>query len=331
MSTHDPGHPPGSSHVGEQVADPATIRRTRRRRAWTAGFVVIVLVLAVALATPAILRLARPAQGPGPWPPSPRARVEVIDIPSTALGRSMPALVWLPGGTPPDAGLPLVVLFHGQGGDPSAWFHGVGADLEAERLMAEGRITPVALVSAGIANSMGIDSVPADDGYDHGAYGTWLADELVPAIAARYPVSQAPWDHYAAGFSMGGYAALHLAFRHPDRFGGVGGLSPAVALDIQPERTWLYRDEADRDAHDPQRLAATAPLADLRVFLGYGATDYDWIIEGTRVLADRLAARGVPMLLAEPPPTGHDGETWRSLTTPMLLFLLGDTGSTGRD
>ena len=157
------------------------------------------------------------------------------------------------------------------------------------------------LVSAGIDNSMGLDSEPADDGYDHGAYGRYLADDLIPAIVDRYPVSTDPRDHFAAGLSMGGYAALHLAFRHPARFGGVGGLSPAVALDIQPQRAWLYRDEVDRDANDPQRLALRAPLDEMRVYLGYGATDYAWIIDGTRVLADRLATRDVPVLLADAP------------------------------
>jgi hypothetical protein len=84
----------------------------------------------------------------------------------------------------------------------------------------------------------------------------------------------------------------------------------------------MYRDDAHRDANDPQRLAATAPLEGSRVFLGYGATDYDWIIEGTQVLGDTLASRDVPVLLSDPPPTGHDGETWKALTRPMLEWLL---------
>lgn len=279
-------------------------------------------VTLTALAIPVVVRFATPSPGPGPWPPDPRTGVEVVDIPSAALGGSMPALVWTPDGVPSDTPLSLVVLFHGQGGDASAWFHAIGADLIAQRLIAEARITPVMLVSAGIANSMGIDSVPGDDGYDHGAYGTYLADELVPWLLDRYPISADPDEHFVAGLSMGGYASLHLAFRHPERFGGVGGLSPAVALDIQPERAWLYRDAAHRDANDPQRLAAQAPLGDLRVFLGHGEADYDWIVTGTRVMAQRLEARGVTTLLADAPPTGHDGATWQTLTTPMLEWFL---------
>jgi hypothetical protein len=62
------------------------------------------------------------------------------------------------------------------------------------------------------------------------------------------------------------------------------------------------------------------------VFLGYGATDYDWIIEGTRVLARTLESRDVVHLLADPPPSGHDGDTWKTLTRPMLEWLLAHRG-----
>ena len=155
-----------------------------------------------------------------------------------------------------------------------------------------------------------------------GAYGTWIADELVPALAAHYPVSTDPRDHHLAGLSMGAYAALHAVFRHPERFGGVGALSPAITLDTHPERAWMYPDEAARDAADPLRLATTAALDGHPLFVGYGATDYGWIIEGSHELERRLTARGLEVTVGEPPPTGHETATWRALTPHMLETLL---------
>ena len=179
------------------------------------------------------------------------------------------------------------------------------------------------LVSARIDDSMGIDSVDSDDGYDHGAYGAWIADELVPSLAARYPVSTDQREHHLAGMSMGAYAALHAVFRHPERFGGVGALSPAITLGTHPERAWMYPDDATRDAFDPLRLALTGPLDGQPIFVGYGAADYDWIIEGSHELERRLTARGVDVTVGEPPPTGHETATWQALAPHMLQTLLG--------
>ncbi len=293
---------------------------THRGRLWTrAG----VLILVVAALTAGVTWVVQRSQRTDRELPPPRAGVQAISIPSVALGRDMPALVWLPEPLEPSRTYPLVVLFHGQGGDVGAWFQGIGIDDIARDLIAQGLIPPAILVSAAIDNSMGIDSVPSEDGYDHGRYGTWIADELVPALSARYPVSADPRDHYLAGLSMGGYSALHAVFRHPERFGGVGALSPAITLGTHPERAWMYPDAATRDAYDPLRLAMTAPLIGLRVFVGYGATDYDWIIEGSHELERRLSARGLPVTMGDAPPTGHETATWQALAGPMLRALLG--------
>jgi enterochelin esterase-like enzyme len=278
---------------------------------------------AIVVVTAAVTWVARRDPGAEPEPLPPRAGVESIALPSTALGRDMPALVWLPEQPRPGATYPLVVLFHGQGGDEGAWFDGVGIDEIARDLIDGGRIPPTILVSARIDDSMGIDSVESDDGYDHGAYGTWIENELVPALAARYPVSADPRDHHLAGLSMGAYAALHAVFLHPERFGGVGALSPAITLDTQPVRAWMYPDEMARDANDPLRLALTAPLSGEPVFVGYGAADYDWIIEGSHELERRLMARGLPVTMGDPPPTGHETATWQALAPAMLETLLG--------
>ncbi len=36
-------------------------------------------------------------------------------------------------------------------------------------------------------------------------------------------------------------------------------------------------------------------------------------------MAQGLDARDIAVRLADPPPSGHDGATWRALTTPMVL------------
>jgi enterochelin esterase-like enzyme len=69
-------------------------------------------------------------------------------------------------------------------------------------------------------------------------------------------------------------------------------------------------------------LARTAPLGNLRVFLGRGDRDDGWIVDGTDTLAARLAEWGRevgPTIV----PGGHEAAAWRALTAPMLESLLG--------
>lgn len=256
------------------------------------------------------------------------AGIQRITIHSTALGKEMPAQVFIPAKVDPDARLPVLYLFHGRYGDEQGWMGGrigrpgVGIHDIAQDLIDAGRIRPVIIVSARIDDSYGVDSPPADDGYAHGLYERYIVDELMPAIEARYPISTDPSDRAMAGLSMGGFAALHAAFRYPERFGAVGGLSPAVFLGTLSDRDFIYPDETARREHDPLRLARTAPIAHLRVFLGTGLRDYSWIVQATDALSQRLQERGIRVARTAAP-GGHDVDTWRELAPGMLETLVG--------
>ena len=248
-------------------------------------------------------------------------------IHSAALGRDMRVEVVLPSRLEPSKRYPVVYLFHGRGGDETSWFaghagDGIGVDRITGDLVEAKRIPPLVLVSVEIDDSYGVDSPPSNEGYAHGAYERYILDDLIPSIEARYPVATDAAERFIAGYSMGGFAALHAAFRHPAMFAGVGALSPAVFRGTFADRAWLYPNAAARAANDPLRLADTADLGGLRVFLGYGNADYPWIVVATRELADRLPARGV----VAPPVTatgGHEAATWRTLAPRMLVWLLG--------
>lgn len=293
-----------------------------------AGLIALVAIVAVAaiILGPRIesaLRLAPP-------PPALVDQPEVVTttIPSVALGHPMPVEVWIPASTPAGARLPVLYLFHGVGGNAASWFDGSGGDGVgvagvARDLVAAGRIPPFVIVSAAIDNSYGVDSSPVDDGYAHGAYGTYLRDELIPGVEARFPVSAAPADRFVGGLSMGAFAAVHLALQDPGRFAGVGLLSPAVFLDLPADRAWQYG--GDPASNDPLRLAETADVRAWRAFVGHGDADYAWIRASAPVLADRLRASGAAVE-EQTVPGGHEVATWRALAGPMLEWLLGTRG-----
>jgi enterochelin esterase-like enzyme len=283
------------------------------------------MATAVACMALAIVAGCGPTSGSPPVGRS--GQVMEMAVQSAALGRSMPVLIFQPRGFDSTRPFALLYLFHGYGADESAWFDGpnsdgVHVDAIAQGLIDSGRICPVVIASAYIANSYGVDSAPATDQFDHGPYARYLAEELLPRVESEVGFDAGAKARFVGGLSMGGFAALHLALTRPESFGGVAALSPAAFVRTPADRQWLFH--GDPAANDPMLLATTAKVAGLKVFLGYGRSDYGWVRDGTAELGQRLSKRAAdasPLVV----PGGHDAGTWRLLAGPMLEALLGPT------
>jgi S-formylglutathione hydrolase FrmB len=106
-----------------------------------------------------------------------------------------------------------------------------------------------------------------------------------------------------AGISMGGYGALHLAFRHPELFGSVGAHSAAL-LEKLPTITLsdsrqLARSRILGDVfgspldpifwkqNDPLTIARTANLAGLQIYFDCGSED-DYGFDAGAVALDKV-------------------------------------------
>jgi enterochelin esterase-like enzyme len=271
----------------------------------------LVVVSAIALASVWLTTGSGSPLAADPWTTS-------ATVASSVLGRDMPAEVFIPQTSPSSA---LLILFHGRGGDQRQWMQGtlgdgVHIDALAHRLIGQQRIRPITIVSVSIDDSYGVDSALAADGYAHGPYGTYIENDLLPAVIERWGAGQ---PVYLGGLSMGGYVALRLAFEQPDHFAGVGALSPAFWVQPPADRAWMYDAAQGGDL----LAAADAGVADQTpMFLGYGTTDYDWIQRATTQLSTTLASRGhdiQPSVVSG----GHETATWRALAEPMLLRLFG--------
>jgi enterochelin esterase-like enzyme len=214
------------------------------------------------------------------------------------------------------------VLFHGVGGDEKQWMGGsllspgVGIDALAHRLIDANEIALLTIVSASVDDSYGVDSPANADRYDHGEYGRYINDELLPAVVQQYG-ADGDRPVYVGGLSMGGYVALNVALDNPTRFAGVGALSPAFFVSPPPERAWMY--SADGRPSLFERVDAGA-ADNLRIFLGTGTADSSWIRAATRKLSDQLVGRGVDVE-TQTTAGGHEVATWSALAQPMLLKL----------
>ncbi|SEF00121.1 Pimeloyl-ACP methyl ester carboxylesterase [Ruania alba] len=129
-----------------------------------------------------------------------------------------------------------LVLLHGFPFDSRMW---------ADVLAAMPRVGVLTMDAPGFGRS-----APIDGGLED------YADAVAETLTAR-GVQRA----VVAGLSMGGYVALALAERHPDRLAGIGLLDTKAQADPEPARQNRLR-VADA-ALGPEGAAAVAPMIDV--------------------------------------------------------------------
>lgn len=252
--------------------------------------------------------------------------VEKLTFASSALDKKTSFNVYLPKGYEKSEKkrYPVLYMFHGTGGNENQWMPGLGLDAAADRLIAEGKIKPLIMVSPQIGASYGLNTE------NRGAYQDYLFKELIPYIDASYNTDSSREGRYVGGLSMGGWAALHLAFQNPGLFSKAGGHSPALWMDYWGEmgdlRKWLYPDEQTRLARDPLALAETSPLNGLSVYLDVGKGDGYRFYEGAEVLQQALQKRGGDEVSVEYHlfSGGHNREYWSSHAEDYLMFYGGE-------
>ena len=86
------------------------------------------------------------------------------------------------------------------------------------------------------------------DSLDNVCYWTFISEELPQTVAALFNISPAPENCFAAGLSMGGYGALKLGLRNPERFAAVAGLSSVTDIKcrFRAESSKSWRPELRR-------------------------------------------------------------------------------------
>jgi enterochelin esterase-like enzyme len=241
-----------------------------------------------------------------------------VTVKSAALGRRADVTAFVPDDVSDLRNAPIVVLLHGVYGSHWAWSAKGQAHVTARRLMEQGRISPCVLL-------MPSDGLWGDgSGYlphrDHDPEAFIVTE--APAIAARLtPSCSDSSPLYLAGLSMGGFAALRLAGKYPDRFVAVSGHSSAThqshLAKIMEETTEGWSQQpADQDVVQAL-LHANGPLPRLRFDCGLD----DMFLSANRNLHTHLQNAGIPHVYEELP-GGHTWEYWQTNLERSLLFFL---------
>ena len=199
---------------------------------------------------------------------------------------------------------PVLYFLHGLGGneqmflDSGAW--NLTEDLWEQHSMGEYLIVTPAGDTSFYINS--------HDGRRR--YEDFFVQEFLPFIEHHYRIRAGRASRGIGGISMGGYGALHLAFRHPELFASVSAHSAALVERLPAvssagfERNPLSRifggvfgsppDRVFWEHNSPLTLAHSAHLAGLRIYFDCGSEDDYGFESGAAALHKILAARGIP-------------------------------------
>jgi len=261
------------------------------------------------------------------------ARDERILLSSPLIPDPVPVRLWLPPGfdSAPPGSLPLLVFLHdGYGSERS--FSRKGLDRILADAIARGDVPPMVVASPGT-----LGTYNSNDYLGRRRTFDFLADALVPDLLARYPqLRRDRAGRGLTGISLGGYGALKIALRRPERFGAVSALSTWVedlSFEFQQEQGLFGRWTMGRVFGKTEETSViraeslfvilealdAPPEAFPPLLLVTGDRD-PWSRNGNHLrLESALVAAGIPFE-ARRRPGAHDWSFWRSVFCEILEF-----------
>ena len=256
------------------------------------------------------------------------AEVKSATFRSAALGRDVSYVVDLPPSYDKgDRAYPVVVALHGLFEGSAFWERRGLAPILAD-LRQRGEVPEFLLVAPDGGNSFFVNG-------PDGRYQDLVTQDVLAHVAATYRVKPGREGRALLGISMGGYAALRIAFQQPDVFRAVATHS-AMLLEKVPSP----QDGAGRwhmaafqkvfgDPIDTARWTEADPLAAAQkadpktapaLYFDCGQQDRYGLFVGNQDLDKTLTARGVPHTFSLDP-GDHGYEFVRSVLTRSLKFL----------
>jgi putative tributyrin esterase len=151
--------------------------------------------------------------------------------------------------------------------------------------------------------------------------------DLPHDVEARFPVAKGREHTGIAGISMGGYGAVKLTLKYPERYGFAASMSGALDITRRPAslrrwgQTWRIwtifgvRPGAKQDEDVFELLDRAARISDTKWFLSCGQNDP--LHPVNERFARRMRERGVNLDLINTP-GGHDWQSWNTAMPDMF-------------
>ena len=240
-----------------------------------------------------------------------------VTVKSPALKQRADLTVFVPKQATSLKNIPLVILLHGVYGSHWAWTLKGGAHRTTANLIDSGQIPPMVL------------AMPSDGLWGDGSgylrhrerdFERWIVEDVPAAARHAAPVVTAGSPLFINGLSMGGFGALRLAAKYPDRFAGAGGHSSITHFDQFTMFVEEPLESYNSAPEDRSVLETMMKNRDRLPPLRFDCGSEDQLIEPNRELHRALERAGIPHTYEEFP-GGHSWPYWETHLADMLRFF----------
>jgi len=157
-----------------------------------------------------------------------QGRAECATIQSTVLARPVRYCAYLPASFDSDKArrYPVLYYLHGLGDNEQSLLNSGGWDL-IEELHRAGKIGDFVVLAPNGGHTFFINSADGKIRYED-----FLTKEFMPQMEKKYRIDSSPAGRGITGVSMGGFGALRLGFKYPQKFAAVSAQMPALIAEI---------------------------------------------------------------------------------------------------
>ena len=239
---------------------------------------------------------------------------------SAVLGKACQMNVIIPQNptNPANKPYPVLYLLHGLAGDHSSW----------ERRTSIERYASAYDLVIVMPNGDRSFYTDAQEGF---RYWTMLSEELPQVVSSLFHVSSDREKTFAAGLSMGGYGALKLALRCPDKFAAAVGLSSVADIKsriFNPQPTTelehiFLKDGVFADPDNDLMLLADKAIKSTtppRIMSVCGTED--GLYENNQTFRRHMEAINYPNYKYMEAPGSHSWDFWDKWIQTALQFLM---------
>jgi putative tributyrin esterase len=249
----------------------------------------------------------------------PNGTLRLVTVKSPSLSGRGDISIYLPKQVAELKKVPVITLLHGVYGSHWAWALSGKAHLSLQAMIDANDIPPMILAMPSDGLWGDGSAYVAHSGKD---FEQWIVEE-VPRAVAETTGNALDAPHFIGGLSMGGFGAMRLGARHPERYSAFSGHSSVTKLDELTRLSFVeetLEDYGIGDGNAPTVLGAILENRETLQPFRFDCGVDDTLIEANRTLAAELKRATIDFDYEEFP-GGHEWPYWEKYVRKTFAFF----------